>query len=60
MGKSFGALMTDLAKAFDYLPNKLLRTKLHAYGFDINALRFIENYKSKIQQRKRINRLFSK
>ena len=33
-GKSFGALMTDLSKAFDCLSHELIITKLHAYGFD--------------------------
>ena len=32
--KSFGALMTDLQKAFDYLSHELIITKLHAYSFD--------------------------
>ena len=33
-GKSFGALMTDLSKAFDYLSHELIITKLHTYSFD--------------------------
>ena len=33
-GKSFGALMTDLSKAIDYLSHELIITKLHAYSFD--------------------------
>ena len=43
-GKSFGALLTDLSKAFDCLSHELLLAKLHAYGFSIAALRLIHSY----------------
>ena len=36
--KSFGALMTDLSKAFDCLSHELVITKLDTYGFDKQAL----------------------
>ena len=43
-GKSFGALLTDLSKAFDCLSHELLLAKLHTYGFNITALRLIHSY----------------
>ena len=43
-GKSFGALLTDLSKAFDCLSHDLLLAKLHAYGFSLSALKLIHSY----------------
>ena len=42
--KSFGALLTDLSKAFDCLSHELLLAKLHTYGFNITALRLVHSY----------------
>ena len=42
--KMFGALLTDLSKAFDRLSHDLLIAKLNAYGFSIAALRLVQNY----------------
>ena len=58
-GKSFGALLTDLSKAFDCLPHELLIAKLHSYGFSLNALRLIHSYLSNRRQRTKINESYS-
>ena len=44
IGGHYGALLTDLSTAFDCLSHDLLIAKLHAYGFDIPALRLLHNY----------------
>ena len=43
-GGAFGALLTDLSKAFDCLPHELLITKLHAYRVDIPSLKLLHSY----------------
>ena len=43
-GKIFGAFLTDLSKAFDYLPHDLIIAKLNAYGFSLSASKLIHNY----------------
>ena len=58
-GKSFGALLTDLSKAFDCLPHELLIAKLHAYGFSLAALRLVHSYLSNRKQRTKINESYS-
>ena len=42
--KVFGALLTDLSKAYDCLPHDLIIAKLSAYGFSLPALNLIQNY----------------
>ena len=37
-GKPFGALLTDLYKAFNCLDYELLIAKLNAYGFSLPAI----------------------
>ena len=58
-GGAFGALLTDLSKAFDCLPHDLLIAKLNAYGFDEKALKLIHSYLSNRKQRVKINDSFS-
>ena len=58
-GGAFGALMTDLSKAFDCLSHELLIGKLEAYGFDEKSLKLIYNYLSNRKQRVKINDLYS-
>ena len=58
-GKAFGALLTDLSKAFDCLDHELLIAKLNAYGFSLPALRLIHDYLSHRKQRTRVNNSYS-
>ena len=58
-GGAFGALMTDLSKAFDFLSHELLIAKLEAYGFDEKSLKLIYNYLTNGRQRVKINDSYS-
>ena len=42
----FGALLTDLSRAFDFLNHELIIAKLNAYGFSLTALKLVHNYLS--------------
>ena len=56
---TFGALLTDLSKAFDCLTRDLLIAKLHALNFDMNGLNLIFDYLIGGKQRFKINSNFS-
>ena len=53
-GAVFGALLTDLSKTFDCIPHDLIIGKLEAYGFHIDALKFIYDYLSNRKLRVRV------
>ena len=40
-GSSFGALLTDLSKAFDCLLHEFLTAKLHANDFSLKAFKLV-------------------
>ena len=56
---STGILLTDLSKAFDCLIHDLLLAKLHAYGFQHNAIKLIHSYLDGRSQMVRINSTYS-
>ena len=53
--KYFGALLTDLSKAFDCISHELILTKLHVYGFSPRASSLIHSYLTNRKQRTRVN-----
>ena len=58
-GKGYGALLTNLSKAFDCIPHDLIVAKLLAYGFSIESLKLINSYLTERKQRAKINDQFS-
>ena len=58
-GKVFGALLTDLSKAFDCLPHEFIIAKLNAYGFNLPALKLMHSYLSHRKQRTKVNHAYS-
>ena len=58
-GVVFGALLTNLSKAFDCIPHDLIIAKLEACGFHINALKLIHDYLSNRKQRVKVNDAYS-
>ena len=43
-GNQFGALLTNLSKAFDGIDYKLLIVKLYGYGVSMSTLNIISSY----------------
>ena len=58
-GGNFGALLTDLSKAFECLPHDLLIAKLHADGLDMSSSKFLHFYLTKRRRRFKINNTYS-
>ena len=55
IGNKVGAIIMDLWKAFDTLNHNLLLCKLKAYGFNKNALTFIQSYFTNRYQRTKVS-----
>ena len=58
-GNAFGALLTDLSKAFDCIDHTLLIAKLSAFGVSPLSLKLLYSYLSNRTQRIKINGNFS-
>ena len=56
---SFGALLTDLSKAFGCIPHELMIAKLDAYGFDLKVSILVFNYLSNRKQGVKISSSYS-
>ena len=57
--KDFGAMLTDLSKAFDCICHDLLVAKLHAYGLSLPALKMIQDYLLDRKQRTKARSSYS-
>ena len=57
--KAFGALLTDLSKAFDCICHDLQIAKLHAYGLSLSALKMIQDFLLNQKQRTKIGSFYS-
>ena len=57
--KVFGALLTDLSKAFGCVCHDLLVAKLNAHGLSLPALKLIQNYLQNRKQRTKVGSSYS-
>ena len=57
--KVFGALLTDLSKAFDILSHDLLIAKLHACSLDLASLKILQDYLINGKQRTKVDSFYS-
>ena len=53
----FGALLTNLSKAFDFLDQEILIAKRKVCGFSLPALKLAHDYLSNRKQRTKVNRI---
>lgn len=58
-GDRFGALLTDLSNASDWISPDSLVAKLNAYGFTLPSVRLVRGYLSNRKRRTRVNSFFS-
>ena len=58
-GQMFGALLTELPKAFDCLDLKLLIAELNTYKFSLPDLKLVHHCLSNRTQRTKVNETFS-
>ena len=57
--KAFGALSTDLSKAFDCRSHDLLIAELHAYGLDLASFKILQDYLKNRKQRTKVDSFYS-
>ncbi|XP_047144598.1 uncharacterized protein LOC124818117 [Hydra vulgaris] len=53
-GSIVGTLLMDLSKAYDFIPHDIVISKLEAYGFSNESLKFLISYISGRKQKVRI------
>ena len=58
-GGEYAALLTDLSKAFHFLPHDPIIAKLHTYGFDKSSLRLMYSYFTGRYQRVKNNNSYT-